>query len=86
MKPGLLTPALSGCSPWESSRIAFENYKAMEAWADKLEAALRGVCVSYEAYCLVTGKETKPEAEYDEYDHMMAPRWKTAVELIGYEK
>jgi len=39
-KPGLITPTLEDCSPWESPRIARENYLTMQAYAEHLEQQL----------------------------------------------
>lgn len=57
--------------------MAWHNAKLIAAAPEMLEL-LSGLLDSFEAYTALN----KPEAEWDEYDHMMHPRWKAANELV----
>lgn len=45
----------------------------------ELEAALRGVCRSFEFYAMVNHPSQQP----DEYDLMMLPLWREAARVLG---
>lgn len=51
------------------------------AAAPDLYAAALEVMQSFEAYVLV-GDKAKPEDQWDEYDHMMAPAWRALKAAI----
>lgn len=63
---------------WALCEFNVDISRAKPPRASAIMAALQALInTSYEAHCLI-GPKAKPEAEYDEYDTMMAPLWKAA--------